>query len=69
MDHKDLASLAWDCQDALNKCLSKGHLGHLLEDQRGLFGTWAANANIFVRSRASLEYRLQEAPYVRNLVQ
>lgn len=72
MDQVDLASLVSECQNTLNKCLaspgvSKGQFGHLLGDQRGLFNIWAANANVFARSRASLEYRLREAPYVEML--
>lgn len=68
-----LAKLARECQSALNSCLSAENsllderAKDALEEQRGLFNTWAANCNIFARSRASLEYRLREAPYVESL--
>jgi hypothetical protein len=62
-----IRSAAKDCEAVFCECLQHPEL-HSLEDQLGRFRLWAANIEVFAKSRASLDYRLRQNEGTRDMV-
>lgn len=72
---KTIAESTRECQQAFRECFEASAVGlqdheiftTQLHDQSGLLNLWAENTYVFQRSRASRDYRVLEAPFVRTL--
>ncbi|CAG8973130.1 hypothetical protein HYALB_00008661 [Hymenoscyphus albidus] len=64
-----LQQAARDCEEALLGCLQHPQLQlRCFENQLGSFRLWAASMQVFVNSRASLDYRLRLNENARDMV-
>jgi hypothetical protein len=68
-----ITTRALSCYESFDQCLAQAATLlpkelSALEDQVGRFSIWAANIGVFAPGRASMDYRLSEAPEIRQLV-
>lgn len=65
--HRSIRDAAKDCEAAFCESLQSPEL-RPLEDQLGRFKLWAANTDVFAKSRSSLDHRLRQNRGAREMV-